>query len=278
MPTSLTVVASYNIDDDTLRLSCPGLDRFPGELLGGAKAEGFRHWRGTKQLVGTWTPEREDFALGYAAEIMDTLIPDDPVARAKRYQRYSAGASRRADERATAASKGLPAGGEPIKLDHYSAKKHLRAIERRDQQMRVATAEYDKAEYWAEKALRVERHARMKSSPVTVRHRIKDLESALRSWQRRLAALHQEGPSDKAGRWAAHLQARIAFEQARLLALEPVPPAKPKFEKGEVVWWHKFGRCELVNCGPKNCRVKILHGGAAGMELRVAREDLTLPQ
>lgn len=281
MTNSPKVVAVYNIDDDTLRLSISHAERFPSQLLADAKAAGFRHWRASKQLVGTWTPEREDFALEQASEIMDTLIPHDPTARIDRYKRYGQWADSRADQRRKAAIRGLPPMGEPIKTDHHSARKHQRAIKRSQQNMRAAFADMSKVEYWAEKAKAAERHARMKSIPSTIRNRIKTLQSELRSHERRHVATASEAASPRHmqhERWITHLQARIAFEQARLLEIEPQAPAAPKFEVGEVVWWNKFGRCEIVGIGPKNCRVKVLDGGARGLELRVARDELTLPK
>lgn len=280
MTNSPKVVAVYNIDDDTLRLSVAFAERFPSQLLADAKAAGFRHWRGSKQLVGTWTPEREDFALEQVSEIMDALIPHDASARIARYKRYGQKADSRAAQHRQAAFRGLPPMGEPIKTDHHSARKHLRAIERSERNMRAAFADTGKAEYWAEKARAAERHARMKSNPITIRNRIKTIQSELRSHERRLATTESAAASSRRTRherWITHLRARIAFEQARLLEIEPKPPAQPRFNLGEVVWWHKFGRCEIVSVGPKNCQVKVLSGGAAGMVLRVSREDLTLP-
>lgn len=277
MTEETVIVAVYNIDDDTLRLTCPEAERFPSLLLAQAKDAGFRHWRGSKQLVGTWTPERDDFARLHAATVEQVEVQDDPQARIERFERYGQGAESRAQERRTAASKGLPPMGEPIKVDHHSARRHRKAIERSDANMARSFEEQGKAEHWARKAEGTRQRARLMANPGTVRNRIKALEADLRSQERKLALTTDELGRLRAERWIEHVTARLAFERARLARLEPEPPAAPTCAVGEVVWWSKFGRCEVVSAGPKNCRVKVLDGGARGIVLRVARDELKVP-
>lgn len=277
MAEETVIVAVYNIDDDTLRLTSPQADRFPSLLLAQAKDAGFRHWRGTKQLVGTWTPEREDFARLHAGTVQRVEVQDDPQARIQRFERYGQAAAGRAQERRAAASQGLPPMGEPVKLDHHSARRHLRAIERSRANMRRSFEESGKARHWAGRAEGAERHARLKENPLTVRNRIKGLEADLRSWERKKSQAVNEAGRERCARWSEHVTARLAFERERLARLEPDPPAAPTCAVGEVVWWPKFGRCEVVSAGPKNCRVKVLDGGARGLVIRVARDELKVP-
>ncbi|MFC3862520.1 DUF3560 domain-containing protein [Deinococcus antarcticus] len=271
MTEETVIVAVYNIDDDTLRLSCAGIDdRFESAFLAEAKVAGYRYWRGSRQLVATWTPEREDFALRHAREIQDAVTIDDPASRAARFRGYGQNAAGRAQERQEAASQGLPPMGEPVKLDHHSAKRHLKAIQRSDQNMRAASAEKEKAQYWSRRAEAAEAHARRKEHPLTVRNRIKGLQAERRKVERRLTNVE----SERDRRWLRHLDRRIKHETARLAVIEPTAPQRPQYVVGEVVKWVKFGRCEIRSVGPKNCRVRILDGGARGMELRAPRDEL----
>lgn len=258
-PSPVNGTALYNPDDDTLRWS--NSERLSANLYAEAKRLGFRLWRGSSAWVATWTPEREDFLLLHVKEIDFTPSADDPQARQERFARRAQAAMERGKARAKAATQGLAPMGEPVKLDHHSAKRHLRAIERSDQNMRGALEEFGKAAYWRERGAGAERYARQKSNPGVVRRRIEHLEAELRRAQRRL-------PSPHAERWVQHLELRIAFEQARLESLQLVPFAAPQeYKKGDIVLSSRYGKCEVVGVGPKNLKLKILEGGAQGMVL-----------
>ncbi|MBB5234509.1 DUF3560 domain-containing protein [Deinococcus budaensis] len=279
--------AVYNVEDDTLRWT-PGA-RLDANEYARTREAGFRWWRGSEAWVATWTPEREDFLLEFVESIEHETDPDDPDARLTRFAGRAAAAEGRAGERRQAASAGLPPMGEPIKVGHHSEGRHRRAIERSEQNMRKAVEEGRKAEYWQQRAAGVERRARQKSDPGVVRRRIEKLEAELRRVQRSLADLEARPPTpdrqaswDRSAahwrRWAEHLELRLAFERARLEGLAPAPFApSSSYKKGDVLLSSRYGKVEVLRVGPKNVRVKILEGGARGMQMMARPNELRRP-
>ena len=269
--------AIYNPDDDTLRWF--NAERFSPAEYAQARGLGFKLWRGSSAWVATWSPEREDFLLGQVAEITFELAPDDPQARQVRFAGRAEAADARANQRRERAMQDLPPFGEPIKVDHHSAKRHRRALERSDQNMRAAFEEGKKADYWRDRAAGAECRARQKSDPGVVRRRIGRLEADLRRMQRSLAALEAKPPTPETAaawersathwqRWAEHLERRLAFEQARLESLKLPPFATAEtYQKGDVVRSRRWGKCEVVSAGPKNLKLRVLDGGARGMTM-----------
>lgn len=254
-PFSANGTALYSPDDDTLRWS--NSERLTPVEYAEARSLGFKLWRGSSAWVATWTPEREDFLLRHVEQIDFEVLEDDPEARVQRFAGRAVAADVRSDQRAAAAMQGLPPGGEPVKLGHHSAGRHLRALERSDQNMRASIEEGKKAEYWRGRAAGAERRARQKSDPDVVRRRIARLEADLRKVS--------QGVTGRAVRWAEHLELRLDFERARLEALAPAPFATVKaYKKGDVVKSKRWGKCEVVGVGPKNLKLKILEGGAKG--------------
>ncbi|GAA5514899.1 hypothetical protein Dcar01_03663 [Deinococcus carri] len=279
--------ATYNIEDDTLRWM-PGA-RLDADEYTRTRNAGFKWWRGHEAWVATWTPEREDFLLEFVEGIEHEADSGDPEARVARFAGRAAAAEGRAGARRAAASKGLPPMGEPIKVGHHSEGRHRRAIERSDQNMRKAVEEGRKADYWRRRAAGTERRARQKSDPSVVRRRIEKLEAELRRMQRSLEDLdarpvtpETEAAHERSAlhwhRWTAHLELRLAYERARLESLSPAPFAPPaSYQKGDVVISSRYGRCEVVRTGPKNVRVRILEGGARGMEFLARPDGLRRP-
>ncbi|GAA5513676.1 hypothetical protein Dcar01_02420 [Deinococcus carri] len=280
--------ATYNIEDDTLRWM-PGA-RLDADEYARTRAAGFKWWRGHEAWVATWTPEREDLLLEFVEGIEHETDPDAPEARVARFAGRAAAAEGRAGERRAAASKGLPPMGEPVKIGHHSEGRHRRAIERSDQNMRKAVEEGRKADYWRRRAASAERRARQKSDPSVVRRRIEKLEAELRRQQRALARLHEhpatpetqplwDRSAARCQRWVEHLDLRLAYERARLESLAPMPFASPaSYKRGDVVVSSRYGRCEVVRVGPKNVRVRLLEGGARGMEMMVRPDELRRPE
>lgn len=78
-------------------------------------------------------------------------------ARRERYEERAEKARKEGERRVNAAMQGLPPMGEPIKVGHHSEKRHRRALERSDQNMRKASESYSKAEYYESKAAGVGR-------------------------------------------------------------------------------------------------------------------------
>nr|WP_255639125.1 DUF3560 domain-containing protein [Deinococcus betulae] len=204
--------------------------------------------------------------MRHVAEITHEADPDDPQARVLRFAGYAAAAVGRSNERVAAAMQGLPPMGEPVKYGHHSAKRHLRALERSDQNMRAAVEEGRKAEYWKDRAQGTERRARQQSDPDVVRRRIAELEKRRRQQDRTLA---REGLSEAgrnwATRWHEHLTLRIAFEEGRLADLAPAPFAPlTSYKKGDVVAHQRWGKCQVLNVGRVNLKLAQLEGATKG--------------
>ncbi len=262
--------AFYNLDDDTLRWTPEW--RLSDSEYAEARVAGFKWWRGSQAWVATWTPTREDFLLQHVSEVTHEADPDNPDARIERFVSRASAAAARSGQRASAAMRNLPPMGEPVKLDHHSARRHLRAVERSDQNMRRAFEEDKKAQYWRDRARGAERRARQKSDPGVIRRRIDRLETDLRQQQRVL----DRAPSNAyAQRWAAHLELRLTFERARLesLALPPFAPVTA-YKAGDVVKTKRYGKCEVIRIGPKNIRVAELAGPTKGWTWLVPPHDL----
>lgn len=76
-------------------------------------------------------------------------------------------------------------------------------------------------------------------------------------------------------RWAEHLELRLAFERGRLEALAAAPFApSASYGKGDMLISSRYGRVEVIRVGPKNVRVRILEGGARGMEMMARPDEL----
>jgi hypothetical protein len=80
----------------------------------------------------------------------------------------------------------LPPGGEPVKLYHHSAKRHLKAIERAHDATRKAIDATDAANQASARAQAAEGTTAHRYNPVTVKNRTEKLEAEQRGDQRRL--------------------------------------------------------------------------------------------
>lgn len=253
---------TYNLDDDTLRWS--PVERLDANEYALAKHLGFKWWGRTEAWVAKWTPGREDHLLARVEEITHEADPGDPQGRILRFAGHAAAAVGRSEQRAQAAIQGLPPGGEPIKIGHHSEGRHRRAIARSDQNMRAAIEEDKKADYWRSRARGAERRARQKSDPGVVRRRIGRLQEDLRAQERTLA----KAPDNRyAQRWHEHLTLRIAFEEARLASLNPEPFAPlTAYKKGDIVQHKRHGKCEVLNVGRVNLKIRELGGPTKGWQ------------
>lgn len=86
---------------------------------------------------------------------------------------------------ADAAIAGIPA-GQPILVDHYSAPRHRRALERHDTNMRASIELGEEAKRVAEAAASSAVHMAARENPVTTANRIERLEAELRDIERKL--------------------------------------------------------------------------------------------
>lgn len=122
--------AKYNLDNDKLSLFPD--DRLNEEEYQRVTAAGLRWWRGHQAFVGTWTPEREDVVLTFAAKVEVVDEQGDPEARAARLQGRADRAQGRADERRSAVRQilGRIPPGQPILCDHPGGRRHRHDLER----------------------------------------------------------------------------------------------------------------------------------------------------
>lgn len=110
-----------------------------------------------------------------------------------------AGAAQAAWDTEQRAMNALPPGGEPIKLGHHSAKRHIKAIERANNATRRAIDATDAANTAADRAAAAARTTAHRYAPVTVKNRVDKLEAEQRADQRQL-----DGHSRVVARTEAH--------------------------------------------------------------------------
>jgi phospholipid N-methyltransferase len=137
-----------------------------------------------------WTPGREDLLISLCGSIgdEDTTLVDRAEERAERFDGYSA--RRGADAEAARSQVEQIAGrfefGQPILVGHHSERRARKDKERIDNGMRKAVANWEKSEYWTNRAAGAVRHAKYKELPDVRYRRIKGLESDLRKQQKYL--------------------------------------------------------------------------------------------
>lgn len=190
-------------------------------------------WRWSRVLGGWYLPRTRDHfaprvkiemtvrALQRAGHTVTTEIDDEPRpteqveadravrAEALRVKATRAEARERAAwDRAQAAGRALPAGGEPIKVGHHSEGRHRRALERAHSTLGAAVAASDEAAVAARRVEVSSRAAGARYAPVTVANRIDKLEAERRRLVRRQVTA--------SGAWADKLAALLARTEEQL--------------------------------------------------------------
>jgi len=250
--------ATYSAEDDKLRIypAC----RLPKDEYEAVKAVGFS-WAPKQELFqAVWTPGRETLCLKMCGGIdeEDTTREERAEARQARFDQYSENALRRGDQlhdRVEELAGGIEF-GQPILVGHHSEKKARKDAERIENGIRQTVAEYEKANYWEDRAASVKAHAGYLERPDVIYRRIKTLEAELRKrtkervpsdyflydckenfiksiglepytkWQtltddqkelgQRYIAEQTARIERHADRWIAHLEGRIRYERALL--------------------------------------------------------------
>lgn len=131
--------------------------------------------------------------------------------RAERFEGYTDNAASRSAGRYKAAMDGIRGiePGQPILVDHYSARSHRRALERHDNNMRASIAEQSKAEHWAARAKASGSYEQFRNSPGRTLRRLEKLRAELRGIER-----WQRGESNN-GHTVALTPARVAELERR---------------------------------------------------------------
>jgi hypothetical protein len=193
MSESLFVSATYSPEDNKLRLyaAC----RLPNDVYQKVKAMGFI-WAPKQELfvAPSWSPEREDFCIEMAGEIVceEMSLVERAEAKAARLDRI---ADRRvADANAFSATARRIcerfAYGQPILIGHHSERKARRDQAKAQSAMRKSVDAANAVNYWHYRATGVEKHANRKSDPGVRARRIETLLTDLRDVQRDLNHAH----------------------------------------------------------------------------------------
>lgn len=152
--------------------------------------------------------------------------------RAARYETYSEHAQERADSanaRRHAIADMIPF-GQPILVGHHSESRARRDAERIMNLADKELEESKRAAYWKERAQTAVAHAARLERPDVVARRIKALEAEQRKCQR----YNDATPHIHWQRWIDHLQMRLDYERALLVAVGGLLVDKPDTPKVEV--------------------------------------------
>lgn len=177
--------ATYDIEDNKLRIYS---GKVVEELYAALATVGYQ--RAYKQgcFYAVWDTRREDVALALCGQIddEDSTLEDRAADRADRFAQYSGSARQRANSHRDSADHLVEQfqGGQPILLDHYSAKRALRDQERAHNHMRASIEEHKKSSYWRRRAESAIAHAEYKSRPDVVKRRLKRLKADKRKYER----------------------------------------------------------------------------------------------
>lgn len=169
--------ATYSAEDNKLRLYVGRVPRHEYEEL---RAAGFVSTpKQDCNFVATWTPEREDLALGYLAENEDIGDEDySPEERsADRAERFADYRDKRADEAGVSADTFQ---NGPQAFGHQNRDRAERQARRHDRHRVYAVSQWSKAEYWQQRTAAVISHALHRSSAAVRRSRILRLEAEQR--------------------------------------------------------------------------------------------------
>jgi len=177
--------ATYNAQDDRLRIYSGKVSE---SLYAVLTTIGYLRAPAQGCFYNAWSCTREDAALALCSDILDddSSLEDRAADRALRFATYSDNAGKRARSASAAADEIASRFefGQPILIGHHSAKRALRDKERINQNMRRACEEFDRRDYWKDRAANAEHHAAHMTAVGTVINRIKKLESELRKRQK----------------------------------------------------------------------------------------------
>lgn len=173
--------ATYSVEDDKLRIYS---GRVSEPLFAALATIGFQRAPRQGCFYGPWSPTKEDVALELCDEITDeeTTMEDRAADRSERFATYSDNARRRAKSLSDEANKIAERFymGQPIICNHHSEKRARRDQERMHNKTRAAIQEFDRGDYWKQRAANAERHAEYMKAKHVVINRIKRLESYIR--------------------------------------------------------------------------------------------------
>jgi len=172
------------------------------------------------------------------------------VERAERAEEQASKARQEAEARFNSRNietlRGLQ--GEPVKLGHHSARRHLALIERADNDMRRGVEALDKATHYDHRA---EAAANTADAPelrnrAFLDRRIKECEAEIRDLTRRLEH-GNDASRERIGRLIRHEEERLTFYRGKLDAIGGIPHSQETIRVGMHIkarhgWWQKVLR------------------------------------
>lgn len=196
--------ATYSAEDDKLRFYNSA--RLPDDVYERLKKFGLTQRAYTQGcFFGVWSPGREDLLVSLCGDIEEenSTIEERAEARAERFSTYSENAAARASQRGRAADQavdGIPF-GQPILVGHHSERRHRKALERCETNMRKAYEERKRSEYWETRARASQEYAERKVKPDVIYRRIKKLEAEKRKQEREFTRLEglRQGEENERG-------------------------------------------------------------------------------
>ena len=212
------------------------------------------------------------------------------IERAERYEDWADSARKQstaAYDRSSAAVEGIPM-GQPILVGHHSEKRHRAAVDRSARAMDKSVEHTDRARGHAFKAASARHQAEREYTKPFVHNRIKESKAELRRVHKHLErdyteeAYYQgrEGSArlaqwlDRQAQLKAELAEKITYWEGQLDQLGGVTYARDNVSKGDVVRI-RGAWSEVIRANPKTVKIRILTGGAAGMELNYPYAEIT---
>jgi hypothetical protein len=229
--------------------------------------------------------------LSYAEELERKT--EKAEARAERYEQYSENAEKRAERLQAELNSyrgDIAFFTQPIIAGHAGSRAFANYRERLYQRYHKGMEEYQKSEYYQDRAATARAtadNAKLKDR-VYLHNRIKETNKMLKMYQEHIVryeeALYkiQQGETlkNRSGEvlTVEYIEQRIAdqlekyewehdkleFFEKCLDELGGIQFSKDNIKVGFIVKMMRWGRCEIVSTGPVNVTFKILDGGAAG--------------
>lgn len=220
--------ATYNITNDKLKAWFDS--RLSESDYKEARRCGFVYWHGSKCFAAKWSTQAEDFLREMGIETIEADDrPDDVESRVERFSGY-------AEKAETAAENS----------ENY-LNERANTERRREHAINAIEKNLDAAKHWQERIAGAIRHAQYKERPDVIARRIRGLEADRRRFQREITINDKVGPdTDRQGvtrywvghgrggswrtqqqidaakpwaeRWIAHIDRRLEYENACLIA------------------------------------------------------------
>lgn len=266
--------ATYSITSDKLKAWFDS--RLSTEDYQRARRAGFQFWHGSKCFAAKWSPTAEDFLADMGiTEIQPDDQPDDVEARVERFAGYAESAEKQAESSQTY-------------LDERANTER-----RRVNAINAIEKNLDAARHWQDRIAGAIRNAQYKERPDVIARRIRGLEADRRRHEKSftpkpgVAPLMYEGeqqifvgggrgghwikasalPGIKtwAERWIAHIDRRLEYENACLVAAGGAPEVLRPERKKAV---QPKGVSKTRNGKTPECL------GAAGLYLGLSRQEI----